>query len=96
MTILHNDEPYGLTLFKQTERGNYVSEGSGGITFAARQDKGWVAGRSRDKTKYSVPSDAKYYPTHIEALRSVSNPYGFMIDPFDGGERQLHPTRESL
>ena len=85
-----------LTLFNQTERGNYVSRGSQGITFVAREDRGWVTGQSEDEGKYNVAADSQAYATHIEALRSVSSPNGFIIDPSDNSERQLYPTREVL
>lgn len=72
-----------ITIFTETEQGNYVSTGSKGKTFAASTEDGWVSGTiPLDSDKY--PTDGlSRYQTPQEALRAVSAKKGYKIDGED-------------
>ena len=68
-----------ITVFTETEQGNYVSVGSNGKTFVAKTDKGWIHGRiPLDAVEF--PTDGQCYMTPQEALKAASAKNGYKVD----------------
>ena len=74
-----------ITVFTETEQGNYVSVGSKGKTFVAKSDKGWIHGLiPLDAVEF--PTDGQVYLTPQEALRAASAVNGYKIEGRDTRE----------
>ena len=76
-----NDQRDFVTAFTETDKGNYISVGSKGLTYVMEYQGGWHHGTAEKGVK-SLPTpseDSQRYLSPTEAIREASVASGFVI-----------------